>query len=319
MRKFFRYLLIIVGIVLLIGLAGFSFIEIRGIPSYEVKKVDFTLKSTPESIARGKKIAMLLCADCHRDNATGKLTGHMMSEVPKEFGTIFSQNITQDKTYGIGDWTDGDLVYLLRTGIKKDGKYAPPYMAKLPHLSDEDMNAVISFLRSDDPLVTASATPDKPCEPSFVTKFLCAVAFKPFKMPEQKIDMPDTNNTVEFGRYLVYNLECFSCHSADYKTDNWEEPEKSKGYLGGGNKPLDREGKVMLTPNLTPDKETGIGEWTEQKFVNALKYGTVENQKSLRFPMVPYIYLTDTEAKAIYAYLKTIPAIKNSTPRTGIN
>jgi hypothetical protein len=45
----------------------------------------------------------------------------------------------------------------------------------------------------------------------------------------------------------------------------------------------------MVTPNLTPDKETGIGEWTEQRFVNALKYGTVENQKSLRFPMVPFI------------------------------
>jgi hypothetical protein len=56
MRKFLRYLLIIVGIVLVIGLAGFSFIEIRGVPRYEVKKVDFTLKSTPESIERGKKL-----------------------------------------------------------------------------------------------------------------------------------------------------------------------------------------------------------------------------------------------------------------------
>ena len=320
MRKFLRYFLIIIGIVLLIGLAGFSLIEIRGIPHYEVKKVDFTVKSTPETIERGKKIAMMLCADCHRNNATGKLTGRPMTEAPHEFGTIFTQNITQDKTYGIGTWTDGELVYLLRTGIKRDGKYAPPYMAKLPHLADEDMNAVISFLRSDDPLVTASATPDTPCAPSFVTKFLCVVAFKPFKMPTQKIDMPDTNNAVQLGQYLVYNLECFSCHSADYKTDNWEEPEKSKGYLGGGNKPLDREGnKVMITPNLTPDKETGIGDWTEQRFVNALKYGNMENQKSLRFPMTPFIYLTDAEAKAIYAYLKTVPPIKNQTPRSSFN
>jgi hypothetical protein len=72
----------------------------------------------------------------------------------------------------------------------------------------------------------------------------------------------------------------------------------------------------MITPNLTPDKETGIGEWTEQRFVNALKYGTMENQRSLRFPMVPFIYLTDNEAKSIYAYLKTIPPIKNSAPRS---
>jgi hypothetical protein len=42
----------------------------------------------------------------------------------------------------------------------------------------------------------------------------------------------------------------------------------------------------------------------------------MENQRSLRFPMVPFIYLTDNEAKAIYAYLKTVPAINNITPRT---
>jgi mono/diheme cytochrome c family protein len=316
MNKVLKYLLYIVGIILVIGLAGFSFIEIRGVPTYEVKKIDYTVHPTPESVARGKKIALTLCADCHRSNATGKLTGRPMTEAPAEFGKIYTQNITQDKTYGIGGWTDGELVYLLRTGIKRDGKYAPPYMAKLPHLADDDMNAVISFLHSDDPLVTASATPDTPCAPSFVTKFLCLVAFKPFKMPEQKIEMPDTNNAAQFGKYLVYNLECFTCHSADYKTDNWEVPELSKGYLGGGNKPLDREGKVIVTQNLTPDMETGIGSWTEQRFVNALKYGTMENDRSLRFPMVPYIYLSDTEAKAIYAYLKTVPPIKNKVPRS---
>jgi mono/diheme cytochrome c family protein len=315
-KKFIKYLLIIIGIIVIVGLAGFSFIEIRGIPSYEVKKVNFALKSTPESVERGKKIALLLCADCHKNNETGKLTGRPMTEAPKEFGNIYTQNITQDKTYGIGTWTDGELVYLLRTGIKRDGKYAPPYMAKLPHMSDEDMNAVISFLHSDDPLVTASATPAHPCEPSFLTKFLCMVAFKPFKMPEHKIDMPDTNSAVLFGKYLVFNLECFTCHSADYKTDNWEEPEQSKGYLGGGNKPLSREGKIILSQNLTPDNETGIGKWTEERFIKAVKYGTMENDRALRFPMNPYIYLTDNEAKAIYAYLKTVPALDNKVPRS---
>jgi Cytochrome c len=318
-KKFTKYVLMIVGIIVIVALAGFSFIEVRGIPSYDVKKVDFALKSSPESVERGKKIALMLCADCHKNNQTGKLTGRQMTESPKEFGEVFSQNITQDKTYGIGNWTDGEIVYLLRTGIKRDGKYAPPYMAKLPHLSDDDMNAVISFLRSNDPLVTASATPDKPCEPSFLTKFLCAVAFKPFKMPEHKIEMPDTNNAVQFGKYLVFNFECFSCHSADYKTDNWEEPEHSKGFMGGGNKPLSREGKVILTQNLTPDNETGIGTWTEARFVNALKYGTMENDRALRFPMNPYIYLTDKEAKAIYAYLKTVPPLKNKVPRSSFD
>ena len=316
MKKFIKYFLITIGIILLIGLAGFSFIEIRGIPSYEVKKIDYTVTATPERIARGKKIALLLCADCHKNNATGKLTGRPMTEAPHEFGTIFSQNITQDSKYGIGEWTDGEIIYLLRTGIKRDGKYAPPYMAKLPHMADEDINSVIAFLRSDDSLVAASATPDFPSDPSFLTKFLCMVAFKPFKMPEQKIEMPDTSNAVLFGKYLVFNLECFTCHSADYTTDNWEEPEKSKGYMGGGNKPLNREGKVILTQNITPDKETGIGGWTEERFIKAVKYGTMENERALRFPMTPYIYLTDQEAKAIYAYLKTVPPLNNKVLRS---
>src|SRR6185295_12480409 len=179
MKKFLRYFLIVIGIVVFIGLAGFVFIEVRGIPSYEAKKIDYKVEVTPARVERGKKLALLLCANCHKDAATGSLTGHQMMDAPKEFGPIFSQNITQDKTYGIGTWTDGEILYLLRTGIKRDGKYAPPWMAKLPHMADEDINSVIAFLRSDDPMVAATPTPDKPCEPSFLAKFLATVAFKP--------------------------------------------------------------------------------------------------------------------------------------------
>lgn len=316
MKRFLKYLLILIGIVVVAGLLGISFVEVRGIPTYEAKKIDYKVEVTPARVERGKKLALLLCANCHMDQSTGKLTGEQMKDAPHEFGRIFSQNITQDKTYGIGTWTDGELLYLLRTGIKRDGKYAPPYMAKLPHMADEDINSVIAFLRSDDPLVAASATPDRPCEPSLLTKFLCTVAFKPLKMPDHKIEMPDTSNSVELGKYLVYNLECYSCHSADFKTNDFEHPEKSKGFLGGGNKPLNLEGKEIVTQNLTPDEETGIGSWPEERFVNAVKNGVMENQPALRYPMVPFVYLTDNEAKAIYAYLRTVPPIKNKVPRS---
>ena len=316
MKKVLKVLAIIVGIVLLFALAGVIFIEVRGIPSYETVKLDIKVEATPERVERGKKLALLLCANCHIDEATGKLTGSEMIDAPKEFGKIFSQNITQDKKYGIGEWTDGELVYLLRTGIKRDGSYSPPWMAKLPHMADEDINSIIAFLRSDDPLVAASVTPDFPCEPSFLSKFLCLVAFKPMKMPEHKIEMPDTNNAVALGKYLVYGLDCFSCHSADFKTNNYEEPDKSVGFMGGGNKPLNKKGQVMVTRNLTPDPETGIGKWTEERFVDALKYGKMVDQPALRYPMTPYVYLTDREAKAIYAYLQTIPPIANKVERS---
>ena len=228
----------------------------------------------------------------------------------------YAQNITQDPEHGIGNWTDGELIYLFRTGVKKDGAYAPPWMPKFPNMADEDIHAIVAFLRSDDPMVVADSKPDKPCEPSFLAKLLSRMAFKPLPYPTETIPMPDTNNILEVGKYLAHNLDCSSCHSADFKTVNILEPEKSEGYFGGGNTLLTMEGKPIYTQNLTPDEETGIGSWSEEKFVKAIKYGVKEGEPALRYPMLPYATLTDDEAKAIYAYLKTVPAIKNNVDRT---
>ena len=110
-------------------------------------------------------------------------------------------------------------------------------------------------------------------------------------------------------------MECFSCHSADFKTNDYLNPEKSEGYLGGGNLPLDLKGNPMPTQNITPDKETGIGNMTEETFVKILKYGIKEGHPTMRFPMLPYSLLSDNEAKAIFTYLKTVPPIVNDVPR----
>ncbi|SHF25483.1 Cytochrome c [Arenibacter palladensis] len=316
MKKVFKIVGIGLGVIVLLIAIALIFISASEIPSYEVEKVDFKVKSSPEAIARGEKLAVMLCASCHINHQTNKLTGQKMMDAPPEFGEIYSQNITQDKTYGIGDWTDGELVYLLRTGIKRDGKYSPPYMAKLPHMADEDINAIISFLRSDHPMVNADPTPDIPPMPSLLTKLLCRVAFKPLPMPTEAIPLPNENDPVELGKYLAHNLDCFACHSADFKTNDLLNPELSEGYFAGGNKPLDLQGRVMLTSNLTPDKETGIGNWSKEDFINALKYGQKKGEKALTYPMLPYPQLTDAEAGAIFEYLQTIPSIKNKVERS---
>lgn len=316
MKKALKILGVGLGVVvLLIGIV-LIFISAGDIPSYEVEKIDYQVNSNPEAIARGEKLVLMLCANCHLNGQTNSLTGKKMLDVPPEFGEIFSQNITQDKTYGIGDWTDGELVYLFRTGIKRDGQYSPPYMAKMPKMADEDINALISFLRSDNHMVTADPTPDTPPNPSLLTKILCRVAFKPLPMPSEAIPLPNTDKPLELGKYLAHNLDCFSCHSADFKTNDFLNPELSAGYFAGGNKPLDLQGKVMLTPNLTPNKETGIGSWTREEFVKALKYGQISGNKALTYPMMPYPQLTDTEAGAIYEYLQSIPPIKNKVERS---
>lgn len=316
MKKALNIVGLIFGSIIALVAAALLFIGANDVPSYEVNLPDYKHESSPEALARGEKLTMMLCAGCHMNNKTGKLTGKRMADAPPEFGEIYAPNITQDNTHGIGEWTDAELLYLLRTGIKRDGRYAPPYMAKLPNMADEDVNALIAYLRSEAHSVSADSTPDKPCEPSLLTKALCRGPFKPFDLPEEKIDMPDAKNEVALGKYLAINLDCFSCHSADFKTNNFLEPEKSPGYFAGGNMPLNTEGEVMYTSNLTPHRETGIGQWTKEQFVHAVKYGKVEGEPVLQYPMMPYPQLSDEEAGAIYEYLMTIPAIDNKVERS---
>jgi hypothetical protein len=78
------------------------------------------------------------------------------------------------------------------------------------------------------------------------------------------------------------------------------------------------QGNVVMTQNLTPDPETGIGNWSKEKFIKAVKYGLKEGEPALRYPMQPYIYLEDYEVGAIYDYLMTLQPVKNKVKRSGI-
>ena len=315
MKKVLKITGIGLAAIIAIIVIALAVISISGIPSYDIEEVSYAVDSSPEAIERGQKLSMMLCASCHMNQQTGKLTGGEMLDLPKEFGMAYASNITQDTEHGIGGWSDGDLVRILRTGLKKDGQYSPPYMMKLPLMADEDINAIIAFLRSDSPMVAADPTPDKECDPSLLTKFLCRAAFKPFAMPENAVAMPDTSDAIAVGEYLSQNLGCFHCHSADFKTNNDLDPTASVGYFGGGNKPLDRQGRVKTSSNLTPDPETGIGKWSKEDFIKAVKYGQKAGEPGLVYPMMPYVQLTDQEAGAIYDYLMTIPPIKNKVER----
>jgi len=293
-----------------------AFVAWRGIPKYEVQPVTFKVEATPERIAKGQKMVSMLCSGCHLDRKTFSLSGKQMTDAPPYFGVIHSANITNHPDYGIGRWTDAQLVYLFRTGVKPNGQYIPPYMPKLIHTSDEDLKAIIAFLRSDHDMVKPKAVASKPSEVAFFTKFLCLVdpSWKPFPYPAKEVAAPDTNNLVVFGEYLVNTYECFSCHSNNFATNNFLEPRLSKGYMGGGNLVYDLQGRKMLTKNITPDKETGIGRWTEAQFAEAMRTGKLPNGNSFKYPMLPYALLSEHEMKAIYAFIQTIPPIQNKVP-----
>jgi mono/diheme cytochrome c family protein len=310
MKKILKYLLFgLLGIVVLAG--GMAlFISLRGVPTYDVKKVDLHVEVTPERVAHGRMIVTSLCAGCHQNPTTQQLTGREMTDVP-QFGKVYSRNITQDREKGIGKWTDGEIAHLLRTGIKPSGSFVP-FMAGLRHMSDEDLNSIIAFLHSDDPLVRASNVDDYDSDYSFLTKFLCLVAIKPAPYPTETIVAPDPSDKVAFGRYLVTaRLTCYDCHSADFKTVDFQEPENSEGYLGGGNEMVDASGRKIYTANITFDPETGIGNWTLEQFRRALHDGFRPDNTPLRYPMERYAALSDQEIDAIYAYLQSVPHLHN--------
>jgi cytochrome c2 len=301
------------GIVLLlivIVLSVYFYLSSSGIPSYEPQEITFEVDYSEEALDRGTKLVSMACAHCHSNPETGLLTGRRVEDIDPVFGNVYSQNITQDKEHGIGKWSDEDLVRMLKTGVRPDGSYAPPYMPKYPIMSNQDISAIINFLRSDARQVQASSEEPPSSEPSFMTIALCNVAFGPYEY--KSISHPDTSDQIQLGKYLsTAVLGCFQCHSADFKTNNELKPELSAGYFGGGNKLYDLDGNPVLSPNITMDEETGIGLWTEQEFIDAVRFGRVKDRKPLAYPMLPYSSASEKEIKAIYAYLKTLKPISN--------
>lgn len=302
--------------ILLLALGGFVlFVSMDWPVTAPVYAAELKVAATPQRLARGKQLVSIRCAGCHYDQKTGALTGAQMMEAPTEFGPIFSHNITQHPTKGAARYSDRELAYLLRTGIRRDGVFSGPFMQS-PNLADEDLYAIIAFLRSDDPWVRAQAIDDRQWQPTVLAKALMHVAFKPLPMPKAKIPVPSLEDPVAYGRYVVNGMaDCFACHSKDFKTMNAVEPEKSEGYLGGGNPTLDAEGNVVYSANLTMDAETGLGRWTEADFVRAVRTGIRPDGRAMRFPMVTYADLSEAEVKATFAYLKTVPVLHNSVER----
>jgi mono/diheme cytochrome c family protein len=317
MKRVLRIGGIILGALLLVAGGGALYIHLGGLPRYPVERIELRAEATPPRLARGAKLAGMLCAGCHLDPATGRLSGKRLVDVPAKFGAVFSSNITGHPARGIGAWSDGELAYLLRTGVARDGRYLPPWMIKLPHMADDDLLAIIAFLRSGDPLVAPlDADPPGRSQPSFLTKLLCRVAFKKLPYPTRPIQAPPLADRVAHGRYLISALDCFGCHSASFETMNIAEPERSAGYLGGGNVLLDLSGKPLHSANLTFDEETGLGRWSQADLARALRQGFRPDDQPLRAPMSPMPQLTDEEVGALYAYLRTVPRLRNPVPRS---
>ncbi len=113
---------------------------------------------------------------------------------------------------------------------------------------------------------------------------------------------PQDFRQVARGRYLAIAGDCAACHTV-----------AGSGKELAGGRSIETPFGRLVSPNITPDPETGIGSWSDDEFVNALTKGTGRNGMRL-YPAMPYTYMTKMsrdDALAIRAYLRTVPAVHN--------
>lgn len=312
MKKAFKILgILLVAIAAIIALVA-AWVQLTPVPTYQVKPPQVVIPTDSATLALGKKVAELTCAHCHLGE-DGKMSGRLFSQATDPFGEMWSTNITQHPAKGaMGRYSDGELAYLIRTGVNRDGRVVG-YMMCHTQMSDEDLGAVIAYLRSDAPMMQPSEA-EHPA-PDYLNSFMVRAllkfgVFKPLPYDGQPKTAPPMTDPVAYGRYLATDLfECANCHSASFETLDMITPENSPNFMGGGTPVPDLDFNIVASANITPSKEHGIGNWTKEQFVAAVRTGLRPDGRILKPNMPRFAMLNDQEMDAIWAYLQTVPVI----------
>jgi mono/diheme cytochrome c family protein len=269
-------------------------------------------QSDGDLAARGQYIFAIAggCA-CHTEPKGIPHSGARAFPIP--FGTVYSTNITPDKETGLGNWTDQEIHDAMVKGTRKDGRRILPVMPyeKYSGLAEEDLKAMIAYLRS----LKAVRKPSPPLKTW--APFLRSVGTPLYLMRFGKFSTSPAQapaGGIQRGRYLVENVAiCGDCHTPRSFIG---APTQSL-YMAGATEKNGPLGEAV--PNITPDKETGIGEWRRQDIAELLLTGIKpdgDNVQGLMSEVIqgtPYGYkdMKKEDALAIADYLKSLPAIKN--------
>ncbi len=265
--------------------------------------------SSADMIKRGAYLATAAdCTACHTAPDAAKNAqfggGYPLAS---PFGVIYGTNISSDKQFGIGNWTDDEFVRAVRDGVGKDGQQLYPAMPydSFTKMKREDVLAIKAYLMSLPGVHSAPAKTDL----SFPFNQRWGMTFWKwfnFDKGELKND-PTKSDEWNRGRYMVQALEhCGTCHTPRNLTMGMDN---SKAFSGG-----DLGSWVAF--NITPDKNAGIGTWSQQDLVTYLKTGDVAGKASASGGMSEAIehslqHLTDSDLNAIATYIRSVPAIGN--------
>jgi len=318
--KVLKVLLGIVGLVLLLVLAGGTYVKFA-LPDVGPPP-KMTIKATPQRLERGRYLAnnVTVCIDCHGTRDWSLYAGPMLPKDVGAGGEVFDQNmgfpgvfrapnITPGKIKG---WTDGELFRAITSGVNKEGKALFPLMAahRFGQMDREDINSIITYIRS----LPASNKVIAASEPDFPVNFLINT------MPKKPAftTIPKETDVVRYGGYIVNAAGCIDCHSKREKGDIVAGTE-----FGGGMEFKFPNGSITRSVNITSDNETGIGSWTKETFVQRFqsyvapdyKSPKVEGGMNTPMPWTMYGGMKASDLAAVYAYLRTVKPIKNQVVR----
>jgi mono/diheme cytochrome c family protein len=236
----------------------------------------------PEQIERGKHLATVSCAACHSPNGELPLSGgkNLAQDTGLPLGDLYPPNLTPAGE--LTGWSDGEILRAIREGVHKSGRPLLIMPAQnLRNLSDEDVQAVVAYLRSQ-PAVQHETPPMNPSPLAVILTGAGIVEFnvRPVTGP---VIAPPKGPTKEYGQYIVSFQDCRDCHGKD---------------LTGGKPP------APVGPSLRV-----IAGWTQEQFIKTIRTGVDPSGHALKevMPWKTYAKMDDIELAAVYAYLHDLP------------
>lgn len=316
-----RVILYVLGAVLVLIILGLSYVSFA-LPNVGPPE-DVSIEVSPEELERGEYLAnyVALCTDCHSERDFSYFAGPIKENTFGSGGEVFNQEMgfpgtyvsTNITPYGIGDWTDGELLRAVTEGVSKDGSALFPIMP-YPHFGNmdkRDIYAILAYIRTLEP-----KEKDHPLSQSdFPMNFIINTIPKEANF----IERPDPSDKVAYGAYMFKFAGCTECHT------KMEKGEPLEGmYLAGGFEFPMPTGGVVRSANITPDSSTGIGKWPEEQFIDRFKqYADTayvnpkvkEGTFNTFMPWLQYAQMKEEDLSAIYAYLQTVEPVEHAVEK----
>jgi len=295
--------------VVLVALVGLT--AARQHRAFEAPYPAIHASQDPAVVERGRYLAFGLahCGECHGASQAPGAAAATRVEQPLSGGHEFHlpvgvfrvPNITPDRETGIGRYRDEEIARMLRYGVRPNGEALLPFMP-FQDLSDEDLTAIISFLRSQAPVQHQVA----PHDLNPLGRVVKAFVLTPRGPSAPPVKHREREATPEYGRYLANSVgNCVGCHTKlDMRTGEFIGPK-----FGGGapHSSHANPAQTFVTPNLTPDQRWGwLNGWSEDAFVARFRAGRMRQGSPM--PWEAFATIEERDARAIYQFLQSLPA-----------